>query len=97
MSTIDHSFHSANVTNSKGGIRGAVGQVLEKFLRLARQNARYGNAAVVVDVMRHENGAYFAVVLAGPFPNEELIKPTMVHAAEKIIDEAVNLRREPLK
>ena len=93
MSTPQFTFHSAQAARTKSGIRDAVVALLDRFLRVAGQNAKYGDAAVVVDLLKPEGVGHFLVVLAGPFPDVESLKAAMNHASEKMIDQAVNLKR----
>ncbi len=85
-------FQVSKTFDGDGGFSGAVAKALEEFKAHTSRNIKRGSGTVLLTVATPEAGAYFAVVLAGPFQDLNALKAAMEEVAKaQGIDETERL------
>jgi hypothetical protein len=85
MTTARFQFQNARVSRTpRGGLPEAVKATMKEFQKVAAENLRRGEGSIVTSVTEPKEGAYFAVVLAGPFENVDTLQSALRDAVEQM-------------
>jgi hypothetical protein len=85
MSPTKFQFQNAKEFRSGGNdLPSAVEATLKEFQKVAADNLRRGEGSIVTSVVSPKEGAYFAIVLAGPFDNLGTLQDSLKDSAEQM-------------
>jgi len=74
---IKFKFQASKSVHAPGGLPGAVEKSLEQFQAQCAKNMKRGEATFQTVVTSPEEGAYFGIVLAGPFSTLQALKSAL--------------------